>query len=277
MTLPPELVPRTKGRVMDLVEAAGLDVSDWSNYKNGKSNPSANPRYCYEWALGDFKSLVVCNLWTENMLEVGDAIEQHLVLTDSEKRKETNHTRRNRRQKMAKLLLDAAQKKLPVRVIVLDGQRQEDVPDAKPKVRYRALDPEPWAVVDVDEKRFRFILRRGAELIDFVDQFDLLDEPPPGGSASKRVTTIVRERSSEVRRHVLRRANGSCEYCGERGFILPDGRLYLETHHIVPLSENGADTVQNVAALCANHHREAHFGSRSEKISKRLATKLMGI
>ncbi|WP_407646473.1 HNH endonuclease [Henriciella aquimarina] len=41
---------------------------------------------------------------------------------------------------------------------------------------------------------------------------------------------------------------------------MPSGALYLETHHIQPLAEGGADTLTNVIALCPNDHRKAHYG-----------------
>ncbi len=49
-----------------------------------------------------------------------------------------------------------------------------------------------------------------------------------------------------------------------------DGSIFLETHHVVPLSERGSDTLLNVVALCANHHREAHLGSSRVSIRNRL-------
>ena len=72
------------------------------------------------------------------------------------------------------------------------------------------------------------------------------------------VTVFVRK--PEVRIAALARSKGSCEYCNAPGFPTTDGRTYLETHHIDPLSEGGADSIHNVIALCPNHHREAHFG-----------------
>ena len=44
------------------------------------------------------------------------------------------------------------------------------------------------------------------------------------------------------------------------------GEVFLETHHIVPLSEGGADSVKNAAAVCPNHHREAHYGASAAVI-----------
>ncbi|GGE95416.1 HNH endonuclease [Sphingomonas prati] len=67
-------------------------------------------------------------------------------------------------------------------------------------------------------------------------------------------------RNPEVRTQVLRRANGKCEYGGCTPFKNLNGQIYLETHHVISLSEQGIDRLTNVIALCANHHREAHFG-----------------
>jgi 5-methylcytosine-specific restriction endonuclease McrA len=73
--------------------------------------------------------------------------------------------------------------------------------------------------------------------------------PTPAGSAF--------DRRPEVRRIVLVRAAGRCEWCGQSGFSMANGRTYLETHHIIPLSEKGLDTPENLVALCPNHHRRS--------------------
>lgn len=79
--------------------------------------------------------------------------------------------------------------------------------------------------------------------------------------AEKEVVSGTRyARDPKVRRAVVARADGKCELCGKHGFTKPDGNLYLETHHIIALANEGADRVTNVIALCADHHREAHFG-----------------
>lgn len=44
-----ELKPTDRRLVYDLVREAGIDVSNWSNYKK-PAVPAANPRYCYDWA-----------------------------------------------------------------------------------------------------------------------------------------------------------------------------------------------------------------------------------
>lgn len=92
----------------------------------------------------------------------------------------------------------------------------------------------------------------------FVDQFMVR-----GVSLEADVEMVERSgkvfsRSPEVRRSVLIRAAGQCERCGIPGFPT-EGGLYLETHHVIPLSESGRDSTENVMALCPTCHRQAHF------------------
>ncbi len=57
-----QLKPMAKARVIDLVSAAGVDVSDWSDYDGAAA---ANPKYCYEWSFVVPNKVVVLNLWYE--------------------------------------------------------------------------------------------------------------------------------------------------------------------------------------------------------------------
>ena len=45
----------------------------------------------------------------------------------------------------------------------------------------------------------------------------------------------------------------------ENTFIKPNGELYIEVHHIIPLCQGGEDGLWNLAVLCAHHHKMAHF------------------
>ncbi|AUC23256.1 hypothetical protein BTO15_14650 [Polaribacter sejongensis] len=60
----------------------------------------------------------------------------------------------------------------------------------------------------------------------------------------------------------LKRAKGKCEKCNKDAPFIRDknNSPYLEVHHKIPLSEKGEDTLKNVAALCPNCHRHAHYG-----------------
>ena len=170
---------------------------------------------------------------------------------------------------MAVLLSEAQGEGLPVRVIVLDGKTREESTDGKTQVKYRALDPVNWAVVEAEPSTSKFVLRRGALPQRFSDQFDL-PKPPDGAATATTATVTQRSRSRAVRLYALKRADGKCEYCGAGGFPLSDGSVYLETHHIIPLSAGGPDSATNVVALCPNHHREVHYGNEAAAIRAHL-------
>ena len=64
------------------------------------------------------------------------------------------------------------------------------------------------------------------------------------------------------------RATFQCEVpgCTHVPFEGKDRLPYIEVHHIDPLSEEGADTRENVACICPSHHREAHHGKQAVQI-----------
>ncbi|MEQ9455604.1 MAG: HNH endonuclease [Phycisphaeraceae bacterium] len=80
------------------------------------------------------------------------------------------------------------------------------------------------------------------------------------------------ERDPAVQAFVLRRADGVCELCGERTFLMRSTRqrYYLEVHHLVPLSEGGPDTVDNAAGLCPTCHARCHHGVDAEAVTARI-------
>ena len=44
-----ELKLTSHRKVIELVEEAGVDVSDWQNFKGGSGKAASNPKHCYEW------------------------------------------------------------------------------------------------------------------------------------------------------------------------------------------------------------------------------------
>ncbi|MBB4054076.1 5-methylcytosine-specific restriction protein A [Devosia subaequoris] len=77
------------------------------------------------------------------------------------------------------------------------------------------------------------------------------------------VLTTAFVRNPDVVAEVLDRAEGVCEGCGNPAPFLrtTNASPYLEVHHKLPLSKGGLDAVENAVALCANCHRQEHFGS----------------
>jgi hypothetical protein len=156
----------------------------------------------------------------------------------------------------------AATQKLPVRAVVCDGKmRDRQNPNAvASKVTARVLDTVPWSVTFYDSMTGRFTLTRGALPDRLADQFSV-DAIPSSPTETRNAFGRVFVRNPAVRQSVLLRAAGRCEWCQEPGFTMDDGSVFLETHHVVPLSEDGPDTIHNVVALCPDHHREAHHGA----------------
>ena len=69
-----------------------------------------------------------------------------------------------------------------------------------------------------------------------------------------------------------RKAKGICQLCENPApFNDKDGKPYLETHHIVWLSEGGEDTVENCIALCPNCHKKMHILNLKSDIAKLLS------
>ncbi|QJB68279.1 HNH endonuclease [Parasphingorhabdus halotolerans] len=94
--------------------------------------------------------------------------------------------------------------------------------------------------------------------IDDIDETEVGNDSPE--YRRRMAGSYVRDQ--EVRKQVLKRANGVCEYGGCVTFKKENGHTYLEAHHVISLSEQGVDKHSNVIALCPNHHREAHFGEK---------------
>lgn len=186
---------------------------------------------------------------------------------------------------------------LPVRMIVNQGNRRDasELGKSASSVALRKLDGENWYVHRYEDSSGAVLLVRGTQRpvataltgaafesdrlatahpvavpaqvpqLEFVDQFS-----EPGAAAQRESTVLIRERSAAVRQSVLGRAKGICELCGERGFGTASGSIYLETHHVISLADDGPDHEANVVAICPQDHRRAHFAAEREAISCRL-------
>jgi hypothetical protein len=266
------LKPKRKQLVYDLVEQAGFDMSDWINSSKDRRGPRANPKYCYNWSFVQPRELVIFNLWHSAMTEDGDTIihsENYRANAEFHRQNGGKSQWVTRGVALDNALQVAARDGSKIRVIIVHGDRRrtEDPDSPSSKVTARELDPELWHLRSYDWATGAFVLARGASENVYVDQFDLREAMPERrdtlGSAFVRNPT--------VRSAALRRARGRCEFCEEAGFEMSNGQQYLETHHIVPLSEGGTDSVRNMIALCPNDHRRAHHAAdRSELREKML-------
>lgn len=277
------LLPVTHVPVMDLVDKAGIGTAQWHSKNKGISvkNPRANPKFCYEWAFGGEAEPIALCIWHRSLTTSDGKI----LCTDNLRNVTENLLRVSRDNSTDKSIRDSARRKIPraksfdhlvglafknklsLRAIIVD-----EIQKGSKTSKNRLLDDEPWHVASYDDKTGDFRLVRGENKLvktTFFDQFSITE-------TAQLITTkgSVFLRSREVRNAVLLRAGGICEHCGVQGFMTSDGGFYLETHHVIPLSENGSDHTSNVVAICANDHRMAHHSLQKKEMRASLLKKL---
>ena len=88
-------------------------------------------------------------------------------------------------------------------------------------------------------------------------------------AAQRDVTSSVYVRDPFVAEYAKRRAKGVCQLCGQPApFCDQKGHPYLESHHIEWLSQGGADTTDNTAALCPNCHKKMELRGEGDNVQK---------
>lgn len=310
------LLPTERLSVMDLVEQAGIDVTPWHTTADGRpvKNPRANPSYCYDWAFGsENEGFLVC-IWhgslklldlpsgqtivyNENFRELALALDRKAIdRTQPSEERNRARSQAHRARAFDRALQLSFRRAMPVKVIVLEGDRRqrEELGKASSTVDARKLDTENWFMHAYDNDTGNVLLVRGVVLASvelpaaegdvdaplktpdqasselvrskYVDQFSA-----PAPPTMREATVLLRDRSAAVREAVLIRAGGLCELCNEPGFVTAAGSIYLETHHVVPLAENGPDHPSNVVAICPQDHRRAHFAAERDEIAIRLS------
>lgn len=145
-----ELQPTEHLRVYDLVREAGLDVSHWANYQRPES-PATNPKFCYNWAFEGTDQLVLC-LWFGEMRQDEEGVYQ----VQNYRVAGMDHQNRTQKQRERAQMVDhaiqlAKNKRLPIRVIVVDGSRRNRDEDGASRVQRRILDPVSWFVAAYDD------------------------------------------------------------------------------------------------------------------------------
>jgi 5-methylcytosine-specific restriction protein A len=261
--------------------------------------PQSNGSYCYEWSFrsADLKNLLLCVWWeglhvdsggricfTENLRAYADTLIQHLEKDPKNRNRTIKDPRINRAQHFSTTAQLAFINTTPVRVVIVTGPvRERETEDERAKhdrATGRQLDDQTWFVESFEAETGAFTLVRGnAAPLSVGDKIGQVNEAPmhlearmkQDPSVVDQFTTddrpaaytyngVQRNRDPSVRRRVLDRSGGICELTGIPGFVMSNGGVYLETHHIIPLSEGGIDAVENVIALTADAHRQAHYG-----------------
>jgi 5-methylcytosine-specific restriction protein A len=132
----------------------------------------------------------------------------------------------------------------------------------KPEVEGQSI-PEVCLIADENNKR------KQAKKLSMRELEQRARETHGGTTPSRLVSSQVYLRNQYVVVLAKRLAKGRCQLCNnEAPFIDKDGEPYLETHHIVWLSKDGADTMENTVALCPNCHRKMHILNLSKDIER---------
>lgn len=133
--------------------------------------------------------------------------------------------------------------------------------------------------------------RKAAELLGAsVDQLPAPDGPPPStaravAAMEKRYLQASPEVKERMSRFIERGPVGAwakaatghkCQLCAALGmqsigFRKRDGEPYVEAHHVMPVShgEVGSLALSNIMTVCANHHRQLHYGNVTVAIGDR--------
>lgn len=114
-----------------------------------------------------------------------------------------------------------------------------------------------WSIVGFDEEELQEKEENEAKGLSDSQLFEKAKEYGSSKSKGRISTTSSYVRNTYIAEASKRRANGLCQLCGQPApFKDKNGNPYLESHHIIWLSEGGADTLENTAALCPNCHKK---------------------
>ncbi len=155
------------------------------------------------------------------------------------------------------------------------ARRQNDKnPDMK-MVFKKTNETNTYEIELFDEKSFQ------NEHINFeLEVASKLKKPPknPTGTKSPKKKNVSAEqviRDPEVHAWVLHNSKWICECCDKPSpFLKPDGKGYLEVHHLKRLADGGSDTIENAIAVCPNCHRELHYGEKKTEILEDIYNKI---
>jgi HNH endonuclease len=81
------------------------------------------------------------------------------------------------------------------------------------------------------------------------------------------VSRIIRDTTISL---IVKRLNNfKCQICG-LSIDMPQGRKYVEAHHVKPLGipHNGPDILENLICVCPNHHAMLDYGAMILEVEK---------
>ena len=119
------------------------------------------------------------------------------------------------------------------------------------------------AVLEHFQDLFRYIC------VDEAQDTSKIAKKHSGPSRTKQTTSSSFSRSPYIAQYAKRRANGFCQLCDNPApFVAANGEPYLESHHVIWLSQGGQDSIENTVALCPNCHRKMHIINDQADVAK---------
>lgn len=126
-----------------------------------------------------------------------------------------------------------------------------------------------WSLVGGDEEELREQAEKESKGLSDSELYAKAKQQGTEKPKERATTTSTYVRNTFVAEASKRRAKGICQLCGNPApFVDKNGNPYLESHHIIWLSEGGADVLENTAALCPNCHRKMHIVNDAEDVKK---------
>ncbi len=118
--------------------------------------------------------------------------------------------------------------------------------------------------IPLNENRLESMLkeeRRKANTLD-LEELRAKAETASKIAIKTKISATQFVRNQYVSEYVKKIADGICQDCKNPAPFKNkvDGRPFLESHHIIHLSNGGEDTIENTIALCPNCHRKRHYG-----------------
>ncbi|WP_109479927.1 HNH endonuclease [Paraburkholderia sp. C35] len=261
------LAPRRKEVIYDILVRAKISVDGWHRKKDGSEveDYRSNPQFCYNWSFGSIAEGFVLCLWHGTLQAEGGVpfFAESVLDTANELRRiaddpteSTSARSRAVDQSVRALNLDAAiresyDRRMPVRVIVCDGDRRsrDELAEKASAVSRRMLDSEDWYVHQHDRVTGRCKIVRGVKP-------DLDDgHESTGHDDDETDDEVIQQRAIKTRRGQGPFRDGLLSAYRRRCAVTGSAvDAVLEAAHITPHAEKTDYKTRNGVLLRADVH-----------------------